>query len=156
MSALDRYRTREVSARLYHRTGFRGRVRQVSIGTFAASPACAPKSELTRKRLRRGVIPPSDNPKPISVLSSNGTIKILGPSNGPNLPNKSWLQCNASATKRRRHYTANFKVTVTRLVIWNASSLHYRKTLCLRKRDVPLTRPTTLVATGLTICTWAE
>jgi len=34
-------------------------------------------------------IPPSGNLKPISALSSIGTTKIPGPSNGPNLPIKS-------------------------------------------------------------------
>ena len=41
----------------------------------------------------------------------DGTTKIPGPSNGPNLPAKSWLQLNASATKRSRHYVPNFKFT---------------------------------------------
>ena len=68
-------------------------------------------AELTRKRLRELFIPPSGNSEPISVPSSIGTIKIPGPSNGPNLPTKSWLQFNASATKRRGHYAANFKFT---------------------------------------------
>jgi transposase len=67
-------------------------------------------AELTRKRLRRGVHT-SGNSKPISVLSSIGTTKIPGPSNGPNLPTKSWLQLNASATKRSKHYAANFRFT---------------------------------------------
>ena len=56
-------------------------------------------------------IPPSGNSKPISVLSSIGSTKIPSPSNGPNLPTKSWLQLNASATKRSRHYAANFRFT---------------------------------------------
>ena len=34
-----------------------------------------------------------------------------GPSNGPNLPTKSWLPLSASATKHSRHYAANFKFT---------------------------------------------
>jgi hypothetical protein len=37
-------------------------------------------------------IPLSGNAKPISAPSSIGTTKILGPSNGPNLPTKSWLR----------------------------------------------------------------
>ena len=56
-------------------------------------------------------IPPSGNSKQISVLSSIGTTKIPGPSNGPNLPTKSWLQLNASATKHSKHYAANFRFT---------------------------------------------
>jgi hypothetical protein len=56
-------------------------------------------------------IPPSANSKPISVLSSSGITKIPGPSNGPNLLTKSWLQLNASATKRSKHYAANFRFT---------------------------------------------
>ena len=56
-------------------------------------------------------IPPLGNSKPISSLSSIGITKIPGPSNGPNLPIKSWLQSSASATKRSRHYAANFRFT---------------------------------------------
>ncbi len=49
--------------------------------------------------------------RPISVLSSIATTKIPSPSNGPKLPTKSWLQLNASATKRSRHYAANYRFT---------------------------------------------
>src|SRR6185312_9747029 len=56
-------------------------------------------------------IPLSGNSKPISAPSSIGTTKIPGPSNGPSLPTKSWLPWNASATKRSRHYAANFRFT---------------------------------------------
>jgi transposase len=66
-------------------------------------------AELTRKRLRRGFIPPSGNSKPTSALLSIGTTKIPGPSNGPNLPTKSWPELSASATKRSRQYAANFR-----------------------------------------------
>ena len=41
-------------------------------------------------------IPPSGNSKPIFALSSIGITRIPGPSNGPSLPIKSWLQLNAS------------------------------------------------------------
>ena len=54
-------------------------------------------------------IPPSGNSKPTSALLSIGTTKIPGPSNGPNLPTKSWPQLSASAIKRSRHYAANFR-----------------------------------------------
>ena len=37
-------------------------------------------------------IPLSGNSKPISAPSSIATTKIQGPSNGPNLPTKFWLQ----------------------------------------------------------------
>jgi len=56
-------------------------------------------------------IPPSGNSKPISELSSIGTTKIPGRSNGQNRPTKSWPQWSASATKRSRHYAANFRFT---------------------------------------------
>jgi transposase len=49
-------------------------------------------AELTRKRLSEVFIPPSDNSKPISALSSIGTTKIHGRSNGPNPLTKSSLQ----------------------------------------------------------------
>ena len=68
-------------------------------------------AELTRKASGEVFIPPSGNSKPISAPSSIGTTKIPSPSNGPNLPTKSWLQLNASATKRSRHYVPNFKFT---------------------------------------------
>jgi DDE superfamily endonuclease len=67
-------------------------------------------AELTRKRLRRAVQPPSGSAKPISAHSS-GTIKIPGPSSGPNLQINFWLQFNASAIKRSKHYVANFGFT---------------------------------------------
>jgi hypothetical protein len=47
--------------------------------------------------------PLSGNSKPTSAHSSIGTIKIPGHSNGPNLPTKSWLLLNASATKPSTH-----------------------------------------------------
>jgi hypothetical protein len=45
------------------------------------------------------------------LLGGSPIAKIPGPSNGPNLPTKSWLQLNASATKRSKHYAANFRFT---------------------------------------------
>jgi hypothetical protein len=56
-------------------------------------------------------IPPSGNSKPISVLSS------IGDNQNPTLfkwtksAAKSWLQLNPSATKRSKHYAANFRFT---------------------------------------------
>ena len=47
-------------------------------------------------------------------IISESTLRSPGPSNGPNLPTKSWPQLNASAIKRSRLYAANFKFTVTR------------------------------------------
>ncbi len=68
-------------------------------------------AELTRKRLRRGVH--------TSVRQLEADIHSFidrhnqnpRPFNGPNLPTKSWLQLNASATKRSRHYAPNFRFT---------------------------------------------
>jgi hypothetical protein len=45
------------------------------------------------------------------VIGKCYITKIPGPSNGPNLPTKSWLQLDASATKRSKHYAANFRFT---------------------------------------------
>jgi hypothetical protein len=66
---------------------------------------------LDRKRLQRGVHTSVRKLEADMALSSIGTTKIPGPSNGPNLPTKSWPQLNASATKRSRLYAANFRFT---------------------------------------------
>jgi hypothetical protein len=48
--------------------------------------------------------------KPTSVHSSIAIVKVPGRSN-QNLPTKSWLQLNASATKPSRRYVAHSRFT---------------------------------------------
>jgi hypothetical protein len=54
---------------------------------------------------------PSGSSRPTSVPSSTCTTKTQSPSNGPSPLTRFWLQSNASVTKLRKLYVANFRFT---------------------------------------------